>query len=74
MQPRMFVKGTLGDGSLIRDMRSSETPPAKRGASGSPPEGGVHVGKAPKGLIHNLIPAVFQLFPVREYTVVSVDH
>jgi hypothetical protein len=28
----------------------SETPPAERVASGSPLEGGVHIGKAPLGL------------------------
>jgi hypothetical protein len=29
----------------------SEAPPAERVASGSPPEGGVYIGKAPLGLL-----------------------
>jgi hypothetical protein len=31
-------------------VQTSETPPAERVASGSPLEGGVHIGKAPLGL------------------------
>lgn len=45
-------------GGLIHTLAScslktlhSEAPPAERVASGSPPEGGVYIGKAPLGLL-----------------------
>jgi len=44
-------KGNFSEARQFNSLAESDTPPAERVASGSPPKGGGHVGKAPKGLI-----------------------
>ena len=48
------IPGALGTGGMISKIKAARkvtAPPAERVASGSPLEGGEHVGKAPKGLL-----------------------
>jgi hypothetical protein len=41
----------FGEATVNPNSSVSEAPPAERVASGSPPEGGVYIGKAPLGLL-----------------------